>query len=147
MLTSSNGNIFRVTGTCCWEFTSHRWIPLTKASDAELWYFLWSASERLSQQSWSYWFEKPSRSLCRHCNGWRVLLYLHRLAHVWVITFQQLQHRFRNWIARNCEVQCDADHAKKRSQCYRFVKVIRAFNTQSRSFDTWWNLVLRRLIV
>ena len=28
-MTSSNGNIFRVTG--------HRWIPLTKASDAEFW--------------------------------------------------------------------------------------------------------------
>ena len=26
-----------------WEFTRHRWIPHTKASDAELWYFLWSA--------------------------------------------------------------------------------------------------------
>ena len=42
-MTSSNGNIFRVTGPLCGEFTSHRWIPLTKASDAELWCFLWSA--------------------------------------------------------------------------------------------------------
>ena len=40
---SSNGNIFRVTGPLCGEFTSHRWIHLTKASDAELWCFLWSA--------------------------------------------------------------------------------------------------------
>ena len=45
MMTSSNGNIFRVTGHLCGEFTGLRWIPLTKASDAELWYFLWSASE------------------------------------------------------------------------------------------------------
>ena len=37
MMTSSNGNIFRVTGPLCGEFTSHRWIPHTKASDAELW--------------------------------------------------------------------------------------------------------------
>ena len=43
MMTSSNGNIFRVTGPFWGEFTSHRWIPLTKASDAELWCFLWSA--------------------------------------------------------------------------------------------------------
>ena len=42
-MTSSNGNIFRVTGHLCGEFTSHRWIPLTKANDAELWCFLWSA--------------------------------------------------------------------------------------------------------
>ena len=45
MMTSSNGNIFRVTGPLCWEFTGPRWIPRTKASDAELWCFLWSASE------------------------------------------------------------------------------------------------------
>ena len=43
MRTSSNGNIFRITGLLWWEFTGHRWIPLTKASDAELWGFLWSA--------------------------------------------------------------------------------------------------------
>ena len=45
MMTSSNGNIFRVTGHLCGEFTGSRWIPRTKASEAELWYFLWSASE------------------------------------------------------------------------------------------------------
>ena len=37
MMTSSNGNIFRVTGHLCGEFTGPRWIPHTKASDAELW--------------------------------------------------------------------------------------------------------------
>ena len=37
MMTSSNGNIFRVTGHLCWEFPGHRWIPRTKASDEELW--------------------------------------------------------------------------------------------------------------
>ena len=45
MMTSSSGNIFRVTGRLCGESTGHRWIPLTKASDAELWCFLWSAPE------------------------------------------------------------------------------------------------------
>ena len=39
LMTSSNGNIFRVTGHLCGEFTGHRWIPRTKASDAELWFF------------------------------------------------------------------------------------------------------------
>ena len=46
MMTSSNGNIFCITGPLCGEFTSHWWIPLTKASDAELWCFLWSAPEQ-----------------------------------------------------------------------------------------------------
>ena len=45
MMTSSNGNVFCVTGHLCGEFTGHRWIPCTKASDVdvELWCFLWSA--------------------------------------------------------------------------------------------------------
>ena len=41
MMTSSNGNIFRVTGHLCGDFTGHR----TKASDAELWCFVWSTPE------------------------------------------------------------------------------------------------------
>ena len=41
MMTSSNGNIFRVTGHLCGKFTGPRWISRTKASDAELWCFLW----------------------------------------------------------------------------------------------------------
>ena len=31
----------------CGEFADNRWIPFTKASDAELWYFLWSAPEQM----------------------------------------------------------------------------------------------------
>ena len=40
MMTSSNGNIFRITGHLCGKFTGPRWIARTKASDAELWCFL-----------------------------------------------------------------------------------------------------------
>ena len=68
---SSNGNIFRITGPLCGEFTGHRWIPLTKASGAELCFFLWFAPELLwlSKQSSGWWFETPSPSLWRHRNG------------------------------------------------------------------------------
>ena len=45
MMMSSNWNIFLATGPLCGEFIGHRWIPLRKASDAELWCFLWSAAE------------------------------------------------------------------------------------------------------
>ena len=45
MMTLSNGNIFSVTGPLCREFTDHQWISRTKASDADLWCFLWSAPE------------------------------------------------------------------------------------------------------
>ena len=76
-MTSSNGNICCVTGPLCGKFTGHRWIPRTKASDAELWCFLLSApdvffylrlNKRLSKQLWGWWFETPSHSLLRHRN-------------------------------------------------------------------------------
>ena len=44
MTASSNGNLSRVTGSLCGEFTGKRWIPRTKVSDAELLYFLWSTT-------------------------------------------------------------------------------------------------------
>ena len=58
MITSWNGNILRVAGHLCWEFKGHRWIP----------FFLLRLSERLSKQSWGWWFETPSHPLWRHCN-------------------------------------------------------------------------------
>ena len=42
IMTSLNENIFRINGPLLGESTGCGWIPLTKASDAELWYFLWS---------------------------------------------------------------------------------------------------------
>ena len=51
IMASSNGNIFRVIGLLCGEFTGHRWIPLTKADDAELSCFLWSAPEQTVGQT------------------------------------------------------------------------------------------------
>ena len=65
MMTSSNGNIFRITGHLCGEFTG----PCTKASDAELWCFFYlRLIKRLSKHSRGWWFETPSRSLWRHRN-------------------------------------------------------------------------------
>ena len=69
IMTSSNGNIFRVTGPLWGESTGDRWIPLTKASDVELWCFLWSVPEQRVEQT----METPmvwtqSRWLWRHCN-------------------------------------------------------------------------------
>ena len=50
MMTSSTGNIFRVTGPLWGEFTGDRW-PLTKASDMELWCFLSSVPEQTVEQT------------------------------------------------------------------------------------------------
>ena len=51
MMTSSDWNIFRVTGPLWGESTGDQWIPLTKASDAELLCFLWSAPEHMGEQT------------------------------------------------------------------------------------------------
>ena len=72
MMTSSNGNIFRVTGHLCGEFTDHRWIPLTQRPVTQSFdiFFDLRLNKRLSKQSSGWWFETPSCSLWSHCNEW-----------------------------------------------------------------------------
>ena len=69
-VTSSNASIFLVTGILWGESTGHRWIPLTKASDAELWNFLWSVPDQTVEQT----IEIPViwdavALIIRHCNA------------------------------------------------------------------------------
>ena len=72
-MTSSNGNIFRVTGHLCGEFTGPRWIPHTMASDAELLFFFdLHPNKRLSKQWRGWWFETLSHPLWRHRNVMRI---------------------------------------------------------------------------
>ena len=54
MMTSSNGNIFRVTG------------PVTRSCDV---FFDLRLNKRLSKQSWGWWFETLLRPLWRPCNA------------------------------------------------------------------------------
>ena len=69
MMTSSNRNIFRLTGSLWGEFTvtsefpSHR--PVMRGFDVffDLCLYKW-----LSKHSRCWWFETPSRPLWRHCN-------------------------------------------------------------------------------
>ena len=70
IMTSSNGNIFRVTGL--WvgnspvpgEFPAQR--PVTQSFDV---FFELCLNKRLSKQSWGGWFETQSRPLWRFRNG------------------------------------------------------------------------------
>ena len=79
MMTSSNGNIFRVTGHLCGEFTGDRWIPRTKASDAGLWWFVdLRLNKRLSKQSWGRWFETLSCPFWRHRNAYNWQCHMRR---------------------------------------------------------------------
>ena len=60
MMTSSNGNIFRVTDSLWGEFAGHRWVPLTKASNADLWCFFYLRLHKwLNKQSRRQWFKPP----------------------------------------------------------------------------------------
>ena len=69
-MTSSNENIFRVTGLLCVEFTGHRWIlaqrPVTRIFGV---FFDLQLNKQLTKQSWGWWFQTPSRSLWRQCNA------------------------------------------------------------------------------
>ena len=68
IMTSSNGNIFHITGPLWGEATGHWWIPLTKASDAELWCFFLSTPEQAMSQQWRcQWFDTSLRSLWCRC--------------------------------------------------------------------------------
>ena len=76
MMTSSNGNIFRVTGPLCGEFTGPGEFPtqrpVTRSFDV---FFDLRLNKRLSKQLLGWWFETQSWSLWRHPNGgqkWRV---------------------------------------------------------------------------
>ena len=69
MMTSLNGNIFRVTGHLCGEFTGPGEVPaqrpVTRSFDV---FFDLRLNKRLSKQSWGWWFETLSHPLWRHRN-------------------------------------------------------------------------------
>ena len=70
MMTSSNGNIFHVTGHLCGvssvtsEFPAQRLV--TRSFDV---FFDLPLNKWLSKQLWGWWFEMPSCPLWCHCNG------------------------------------------------------------------------------
>ena len=68
MMTSSNGNIFRVTGTLWGEATGHRWIPLTKASDARPWCHCNVSSQFIVL--WDRWLQYWIRDFQTHLGHW-----------------------------------------------------------------------------
>ena len=71
MMTSSNGNIFRLTGPLsvenspvASEFSTQR--PVTRSFDI---FCDLCLNKMFSKQPWGWWFETPSRPSWRHCNG------------------------------------------------------------------------------
>ena len=69
MMTSSNGNIFRVTGHLCGEFTGPGELPTERPVMRSFdFYFDLRPNKRSSKQLWGWWFETPLRPLWRHRN-------------------------------------------------------------------------------
>ena len=61
MMTSSNGNIFRVTGPLCGEFTGPGEFPTQRPVTRSFGVFFdLDLNKRLSKQPWSWWFETLS---------------------------------------------------------------------------------------
>ena len=94
-MTSSNENIFRITGPLCGELTGHRGSPdifviipctselidnnslymLAFASQwrgALIFFFDLRLNKRLSKQSWGWWLKTPLCPLWRRCNVYGV---------------------------------------------------------------------------
>ena len=101
MMTSPNGNIFRVTGPLCGEFTGPGEFPtqrpVTRSFDA---FFDLRLNKRLSKQPWGWWFETPSWSLWRQCNavGGQHFVYLLQLS-LWFCSrlIYVQRRRVRDW--------------------------------------------------
>ena len=72
MMTSANGNIFRVTSPLCGEFTGPGEFPtqrpVTRSFDV---FFDLRPNKRLSKQWRGWWFETLSRPFWRHRNDYR----------------------------------------------------------------------------
>ena len=70
MMTSSNGNIFRVTGPLCGEFTGPGEFPTQRPVTRSFDVFCdLRLNNRLSKRPWGWWFETLSWSLWRNCNA------------------------------------------------------------------------------
>ena len=70
MMTSSNGNVFRVTSPLCGGI--HR-FPVNSPHKGQwrgtlIFSLICALDKRLTKQWWGWWFETLSGSLWRHCN-------------------------------------------------------------------------------
>ena len=87
MLTLSNGNICRVTGHLCGEFTGNRWIPAQRPVTWSFDVFIdLCLNKQLSKQWWGWWFEMPLCPLWRHYNV------IYHQEPPWIISIQYITY-------------------------------------------------------
>ena len=98
MMTSSNGNIYALLDPLWGESTGDRWIHLTKASDAELWCFLWFAHEQTVEQA----IETPVIWRCHRAHYDVTVMDPHML---WLSTNHWLRLTIIGW---SNDIQCNS---------------------------------------
>ena len=121
MMTTPNGNIFRVTGPLCGEFTgpgefpSQR--PVMRSFDV---FFDLRLNERLSKQPWGWWFETPSWSLLRQCNVMHILQHKGEDAPYGLCSDEnslKLHDPMTNYTYSRCIVECESNYTFKNCVC------------------------------
>ena len=159
MMTSSNGNIFRIAGPLCGEFTGHPWIPLTKASDAELVVFFdLRMNKRLSKQSKHDW--RPHRL------HYDVTVLCAKLHYIFLYIFHEIivscpVHSVPSVIDRPCWHHCEAARLSSRnpvivslssksslgtiSQCIKELMYISVFVVLDVGMKAWWRRDMKTL--
>ena len=122
-MTSSNGNIYLVTGPLCGEFVGHRWITSQKPVKGAL---MFSVPNRLlNKKPRRWWFETPSHSVWRHCNDrWWYVRTIH-----WFPPKKPVMWRFEiHFVVRMYKP------LEKQSSCWRFIWMA---NVHKRTTEVW----------
>ena len=125
-MTSSNGNIFRVTGHLCGEFTGPAQRPVTRSFYV---FFDLRLNKRLSKQSWDWWFETLPGPLWRHSNvlrqpqdswlliilDWGLWSILYSFLHYGDVTMGMMASQITSLTIFNSTVYLGADQRKHQS--------------------------------
>ena len=115
MMTSSNGNIFRVTGHLCGEFTGPSEFYAQRPVTRSFGVFLdLHPNRRLNKQWWGWWLETPSCPLWCQC----IDLFRQRLGAEWATS-----HYLTQWRSSSLTHICVTRH-----HCVKaLMKVVRVF--------------------
>ena len=147
MMTSSNGNIFRVTDHLCEEFTGpgefHAQRPVTRSFDV---FFYLRLNKRLSKQSRGWWFETLSRPLWRHRNVKSDATPHHRcwglIPQTSNTVYQNIQyslHPRKKWKFRKLTIRSETP-INFSSKCFNWIHIIHLIKVWANVTARTWQL-------
>ena len=143
-MTSSNGNIFRVTGLLCGEFTGPGDFPTQRpVTRSFVVFFDLRLNKRFSKQPWGWWFETPSWSLWRECNECK----LNRST-----TLSMRRDEFKNFAWKIAAVlsQCVKWSVRARGQFHLtlfYSPIIASGNDDAQNCIRWFNYNLNNTLM